>query len=101
MSCFSTESIIELNIHKIQILLSVKERGHKLFIYPCHKDLYDKDYSGSEIGLISYIETGLNTNCHFKLSPKKEWNNVKCLLKAKWRSQLYTLQEGKNLKKKN
>ena len=94
------ESMIELDIHKNQILLSVKEKGHKLFIYPCHKDLYDKDYSGSEIGLISYIETGLNTNCHFKLSPKKEWNYVKCLLKAKWRSQSNTLHEGKKSEEK-
>jgi hypothetical protein len=66
------ENMIGLDIHKNQILLSVKERGNKLFIYPCHKILYDKDYSGSEIRLIKYIETRVNTTCHFKLSPKKE-----------------------------
>ena len=65
------KSMIELAIHTNQILLSVKEIGHKLFIYPCLKDLYDEDYSGSEIRLIAYIETGLNTTYHFKLSPKK------------------------------
>ena len=94
------ESMIELDIHKNKILLSVKERDHKLFIYPCHKNLYDEDYSGWEIRLLTYNETELNTNCHFKLSQKKEWNNVKCLLKAKWRSQSNTLHEGKKSEKK-
>jgi hypothetical protein len=66
------ESMIELGIHKNQILLSIKDRGYKLFICPLHKDSPDEDYSGSVIRLITYIETELNTTCHFKLSPKKE-----------------------------
>jgi hypothetical protein len=66
------ESMIELDIHKIHILLNVKDGVYKLFICPLHKDIHDEDYSGSEIRLITYIETGLNTTCHFKLSTKKE-----------------------------
>lgn len=36
------ESMIELDIHKNQILLSIKGRGHKLFICPFRKDIMTK-----------------------------------------------------------
>jgi hypothetical protein len=40
------ESMIELDIHKNQILLNLKDRGYKLIICPLHKDIPDEDYSG-------------------------------------------------------
>ena len=57
------ESMIELDIHKNQTLLSVKERGHKIFICPWHKDLYDENYFGLDFNGQNFVLTTKQTNC--------------------------------------